>query len=241
MSERRQQRFSPSRIAAAIADCGVYTVPVAARLLHERAATIERWAFGYRRRGKGYRPAIVTDIPPIGSSRAITFLELVELMFVQALLRTGLSWPKVREASRVAARLLKDERHPFATRSWFADPAALYLRLGEEHNEDLLVEVAGHAQLAMEPVLQPYLRQLDFDSRGVARRWFPMGRDAAVVLDPRRSFGMPITVGAGVPTETLARLNSAGDTVETIAAWYRMDEAEVDAAIRYEEALTFAA
>jgi uncharacterized protein (DUF433 family) len=241
MSERRRRHTSPSRIAAAIADVGVYTVPVAARLLQERAATVERWAFGYQRRGTDYRPAITTDIPPIGDAKAITFLELVELMFVQALLTTGLSWPKVREASRVAAHLLKDERHPFARRRWFADPAALYLSLGQEHGEDLLIEVAGHAQVAMEPVLHPYLKQLDFDARGVARRWFPMGLEAAVVLDPRRSFGMPITVSAGVPTEALARLHAAGDSVETIAAWYRMDDAEVDAAIRYEGALTFAA
>ncbi len=241
MSAHRRPRTSPSRVAAAIEDVGVYTVPVAARLLHERSTTVERWAFGYQRRGKDYRAAIATDIPPIGNAKAITFLELVELMFVQALLTTGLSWPKVLEASRVAARLLKGERHPFATRRWFADPAALYLSLGQEHGQDLLVEVAGHAQVAMEPVLHPYLKQLDFDSHGVARRWFPMGLETAVVLDPRRSFGMPITVSAGVPTEALARLHGAGDSVETIAAWYRMDEAEVDAAVRYEEALTFAA
>jgi uncharacterized protein (DUF433 family) len=241
MTERQRHRPSLSRIASAIADAGVYTVPVAARLLQEKPATIERWAFGYQRRGTDYPAAIATDLPPIGDSRALTFLELVELMFVQALLSTGLSWPKVREASRVAAHLLNDERHPFATRRWFADPAALYLSLGQVHGEDLLVEVAGHAQVAMEPVLHPYLKQLDFDANGVARRWFPMGLEAAVVLDPQRSFGMPITVSAGVPTEALARLYAAGDTVETIAAWYRMDEAEVDAAIRYEEALTFAA
>ena len=241
MVEPRRSRNSTSRIAAATGDAGVYTVPIAARLLQEKFATIERWAFGYQRRGKRYPAAITTDIPPIGDSRAITFLELVELMFLQALLTTGLSWPKVREASRVAAHLLEDERHPFATRRWFADPAALYLSLGQAHDEELLVEVAGHAQVAMEPVLHPYLKQLDFDSRGIACRWFPMGLEGAVVLDPRRSFGMPITVSAGVPTEALARLHAAGDSIETIAAWYRMDEAEVDAAVRYEEALTFAA
>ena len=241
MPQRRRVHRSVSRIASAIGDAGVYTVPVAARLLQEKPATIERWGFGYQRRGREYSAAIATDVPPIGGSRAITFLELVELMFVQALLTTGLSWPKLREASRVAAHLLRGERHPFATRRWFADPAALYLSLGQEHAEALLVEVAGHAQVAMEPVLHPYLKQLDFDAHGVARRWFPMGLEAPVVLDPRRSFGMPITVNGGVPTEAIARLHTAGDSIETIAAWYRIDEAEVDAAIRYEEALTFAA
>lgn len=77
MPERRRLRRSPFRIAAAIGDAGVYTVPVAARLLHERPATVERWAFGYRRRRKEYPAAISTDIPPIGESWAITFLRVL--------------------------------------------------------------------------------------------------------------------------------------------------------------------
>lgn len=241
MPERRRLHHPVTRVASALDGAGVYTVAVASRLLQERASTIERWAFGYQRRGKEYPAAIATDIPAIGDSRALTFLELVELMFLQALLSTHLSWPKVREASRVAAKLLKNEKHPFATRRWFADPAALYLSLGQQHGEELLVEVAGHAQVAMEPVLHPYLKQLDFDARGVAQRWFPMGLESPIVLDPRRSFGMPVTVQGGVPTEALAHLHAAGDSIQAIAAWYRVDEAEVEAAIRYEEALTFAA
>jgi uncharacterized protein (DUF433 family) len=219
---------------------GLYTVPLAARLLQETPATVQRWAFGYRRRGVDYAPAISTDIPEIDEARALTFLELVELMFIQGLLSSGLSWTKVREASRVAARLLRNERHPFAAKRWFADAAAVYLRLGQEHGEELLIEVAGDAQVAMAAVLRDYLHELDFDMKGIAERWFPMGRTAPVVLDPRRSFGSPITVDAGVPTETIARLAQAGDSVQSIAAWYEMAEAEVEAAIHFEEALTYA-
>ncbi len=228
---------SDARIAAAIGGSGLYSISVAARLLQESSATVERWAFGYTRRGIDYPAAIDAELPPIGDSKAITFLELVELMFIQALLTSGLSWPKVREASRVAARLLEGERHPFAARRWFADPAAIYLQLGQAHDEDILVEVAGHAQVSIEPVLHPYLKQLDFDVRGVAQRFFPMGANNHVVLDPKREFGMPITVKAGVATEMLANLHRAGDSVATIASWYGMDEAEVEAAVRYEEVI----
>lgn len=231
---------STARIAAAVQDTGIYPVPVAARLLGESPATVRRWAFGYQQRGQSHRPAITTDLPPIDGTRALTFLDLVELLFVQALLASGLSWPRVREASRVAARLLQNEAHPFATRRWFADAAAVYLRLGECHGEEILVEVAGHAQVAMESVLSPYLTQLDFDGRGVARRWFPGGHGTDVVLDPRRSFGMPVTTRGGVPTETLARLHAAGDSASALAAWYQIDEAEVAAALDYEAALAAA-
>lgn len=216
-------------------------MPVAAHILQEDSAAVHRWAFGSQRRGTKYMSAIATELPELGGVQALTFLELVELMFIQALLQTGLSWPKVREASRVAARLLKDEPHPFATKRWFADAAAIYLNMGVEHDEDILVEVAGYAQVVMEPVLHPYLTQLDFDMKGIAQRWFPMGFATPVVLDPRRSFGMPITAKAGVPTEIIGRLSRAGDSVSTIAASYGIDEAEVEAALRYEGSLAPAA
>ena len=227
-------RKTIAQVAASVETKGIYTVPMAGRLLGEAPATIDRWAFGYRRRGRSYASAINTEVAALEGTRVVTFLELVELMFVKALLESGLSWPNVREASRVAARLLSNEPHPFATKRWFADAAAIYLRLGQEHDEGLLIEVAGHAQVAMEPVLKPYLTQLDFDVRGLAQRWYPMGFNTPVVVDPRRSFGTPVGARSGVPTETIADLHRAGDSVSTIAAWYRMDESEVEAALEFE-------
>lgn len=234
-------RRTASQLAASVDAKGIYTVPAAARLLMETPATIRRWAFGYSRRDTEYPAAIRTDVPEVDGERVLTFLELVELMFVQALLQSGLSWPKVREASRVAARLLEDEPHPFATKRWFADAAAIYLRLGREHDEPILIEVAGHAQVSMEPVLKPYLKQLEFDERGIAERWYPMGSNRPVVLDPRRSFGMPVTERAGVPTDVIARLHDAGDSPSVIAQWYQIDEVEVEAALEFEGALASAA
>lgn len=237
----RSKRPRASRVAASVDAKGIYTAPAAARLLGETPAKIRRWAFGYRRHGVERPPAITTDVAALDGVRILTFLELVELMFIQGLLATGLSWPKVREASRVAADLLEKERHPFATKRWFADAAALYLQLGQEHNEELLIEVAGHAQLAMPSVLRPYLTQLEFGASGLAQRWFPRGPTIPIVVDPQRAFGMPVTARGGVPTETIAALHRAGDPIEAIAAWYRLDEAEVAAAVEFEKSLPRAA
>ncbi|MFN2397368.1 MAG: hypothetical protein ABR543_01800 [Gemmatimonadaceae bacterium] len=230
-----------TRVASSVDAKGIYMVSVAARLLHEKPSTIHRWAFGYRRRGTDYTAAISTDVAPVANTRVLTFVELVELMFIQGLLKSGLTWPKVRDASQVAARLLGNEPHPFASRQWFVDPAALYLKLGEEHGEPILIEVAGHGQFAMEKVLAPYLKQLDFDVGGVAQRWYPRGLTIPVIVDPRRSFGMPVTAKAGVPTETLAALHRGRDSISSIAAWYRMDEVEVQAAVEFEQSLSRAA
>ncbi|MEQ9401063.1 MAG: DUF433 domain-containing protein [Longimicrobiales bacterium] len=72
----------------------------------EKPRTIRRWAFGYSRRGKDYEPAIFPDHPESIEAQALTFLDLVELLFIKGCLQAGVSWPKVREAASTAARLL---------------------------------------------------------------------------------------------------------------------------------------
>jgi hypothetical protein len=133
-----------ARVVAQVESKGIYDIPTAAASLGERPATIRRWAFGYHRRGRAYAPAIQSHVPELDGARVLTFLELVELMFVQGLLKSGLSWPRVREALNTAARLLDNQHYPFATSRWLHDAAALYLRLGHAHGEPLLVDVAGH-------------------------------------------------------------------------------------------------
>lgn len=214
---------------------GLYSVPEVARLLGEKPRTIRRWAFGYNRRGKNYEPAIFPDHPEPTDVQALTFLDLVELLFIKGCLEAGVLWPKVREAASTAARLLGADQHPFAMKRWFVDPAGIYLMLGEQEHDQSLVEVAGDAQVAMKEALAPYLHQLDFDIHGLAQRWFPMGTTEPVLIDPRRSFGAPIIQEGGVRTDILAGMYHAGDSVPTVASWFEVEEHEVWAAIRYEE------
>ena len=97
--------------------------------------------------------------------------------------------------------------------------------------------MAGDAQVAMKEALAPYLHQLDFDVRGLARRWFPMGSTESIVIDPTRSFGAPIVQQGGVRTDLISGMHRAGDSVPAIATWYEIEEHEVLAAIRYEDRL----
>jgi uncharacterized protein (DUF433 family) len=213
---------------------GLYTLPDAGRLLSEDSRTLRRWAFGYTRSGVLYEPPIRTRIPVRSGVQLVTFLELVELMFIQRFLRAGVSWNKVRKASLTAARLLHGEAHPFAMKKWFVDPAGIYLKLVRQHGEHVLVEVVGDAQVAMSEALEPYLQQIDFDVSGLAQKWYPLGFDNPIVIDPRRALGAPIIDSASVRTDLILEMRKAGDSIGAIAAWYEIDEFEVAAALRFE-------
>jgi uncharacterized protein (DUF433 family) len=63
--------------------------------------------------------------------------------------------------------------------------------------------------------------------------WSPLGLHRPVVLDPARSFGLPI-VESGVRTDIIAEHHDAGDDVVHIAGWYRIGEGDVEAALEFE-------
>lgn len=221
---------------AAEVGSGLYTTSEAARLIGVDTASVRRWAFGYRRRGREYESVIRTDLQKLDNRYALTFVEFVELFSVKELRSVGVSWQKVRQALTTAKRLLEAE-HPFATRRWFADPGGVFVELARQDEDDVFVELVGHGQIAMQKTLSEYLQQLEFDARDLAERWNPWGPNAPVVVDPQIAFGQPVVRGTGVRTATLHRLHEGGESVDTIASLYDLPRSDVEVAVEFERAL----
>jgi uncharacterized protein (DUF433 family) len=223
---------------------GLYTPAEAASLIKAPVTEVKRWAFGYDRRRNGarvhYAPLIHTDLPEIEGQRALTFTELVELMYIKGFRRSGAPWRLIHEAAAVAARMFETE-HPFAMRKFFADPSGIYALLEETHGGESLVRLEGHGQHALREVVQPYLGQLEFDPMDVPTRWWPLGKEGRVVVDPHVSFGEPIIAEIGVPTRTLADAFQAEQAydgeraLERVAWLYKVPPRHVQTATRFEE------
>ena len=223
---------------------GIYSPPEAAALIKAPTAEVRRWAFGYSRRRGGtrihYDPLIRTDLPEREGQEALTFMELVELMYIKGFRRAGAPWKLIHEAAAVAARLFQTE-HPFAMRKFFADPGGIYAELQEAEGGDSLVRMVGHGQHAFQDVVRPYLGQLEFDPLEVPTRWWPMGREGRVVVDPQVAFGAPIVAEIGIPTRILAEALNAeleydpARGLERVAWAYKVPPRHVQTAARFEE------
>jgi len=216
---------------------GFYSPAEAAALLHEDARTVRRWAFGYARSrapGRVHHPPLIhADLSEVEGERALTFVELAELLYVRAFHELGVSWKTIRDAADTAARLL-DSEHPFALRQVYLDPdSVLYGAVAEADGTEALVELSGHGQQAFPQVLKPYLEQLEFGVGGVAERWWPMGRHGGIVVDPRIAFGAPVIEGTRIPASTLSEAFEAerpayGERATERVAWmYEVDPRHV--------------
>jgi len=231
---------------------GIYTPREAAALLHERPATVRRWAFGYQRKRPGgytlHAPLIKAELPVLEGVRAISFVELVEMLYIRAFEAAGASWSVIREAAKVAAREFAERghaqgaAHPFAMRQFFVDPEGLlYVVLDEAGHEESVVLLRGHGQHAFPQLVKPYLDQIDFDLSDVASRWWPMGREGGVALDPEFAFGAPVVEEVGIAAKTLYETYDAeraqyGDRTLDHVAWvYEIEPHNVENALKFRQ------
>jgi uncharacterized protein (DUF433 family) len=228
---------------------GIYTRAEAARLIGVTQTRLRRWVGGYTYWYKHQsveslrrRPAVVKPkLPILGGAVALSFVELMELRVVKALIDKGISLQHVRAAAGLAARHF-DTSYPFASRRVFTDGRRVFASLARDPSVADMVELSRDAvdQIIAGGVFEPFLEEIDFDATtALAERWWPLGRSVPVVLDPRIAFGAPVVVGTRIRTNVLAGMASRTGPDETARA-YRVSVEGVRAAVRFEQQLAAA-
>ena len=216
---------------------GVYTVAEAARLTGLSQGRIRRWTRGYTyhdRRGTPHAMPPVIGLPNEEGDQTLRFVDLIEVRFLEAFRDRGVSWPVLRVAAQRAAQLL-DHSHPFSTLRFKTDGRSIFASLEVEEDRVLMDLISS--QYAFEAVLDPFLEGIEFSPLDEPERWWPLGTDRTVVIDPGRSFGAPICAPSGVPTRVLFGLFEAEGDEAVVSWWYDVSSQEVRDAVEFEQRL----
>lgn len=219
---------------------GIYSVPEAARLSHVSTGRIRRWLRGYkfrtRKKQEHHSPALWRgQLEPIDHSLALGFLDLIEIRFVDAFLKAGVSWAILRKAHERGVAVFRTP-HPFCTHKFKTDGHEIFIELHKETGEPSLVEIV-HNQHVFSQIVGSFLKELEFSGNDVLLRWRPMTSRRLIVLDPKRNFGRPIVARHGVPTEILFRARNACGSVAEVSRWYEVPEDEIEDAVEFERSL----
>jgi len=218
---------------------GIYTVRDASHLTGVSTGRVRRWLRGYRYRSrkKAYAspPLWHGQWEPIEHNLALGFLDLIEIRFVDAFLKAGVSWATLREARQRAEEMFQVS-HPFCTNRFMTDGREIFVELHRETGEPSVIEIVTR-QHVFADIIKPFLKELEFAEGSGVVRWWPLGEGRNVVLDPTRNFGRPIVAGHGVPTEVLAKAAEVTGSVTEVARWYEVPEREIEDAMEFERRL----
>ena len=156
---------------------------------------------------------------------------------INAFHSVGLRWPVIARAATYGQERFSTD-YPFSDRRFQTDGGEIF-----DHSMAGLEPVSGRGQLASEQLVGPSLFvPLDYLDDAPAR-WYPaeewgdelIGR--GVVVDPRRSFGVPVVADWYVPTDTLYRnFIAEGKDAALVARSYEIPVGAVLQAVAFEEA-----
>lgn len=219
---------------------GIYSVAEAARLTGVSSGRIRRWLRGYRFKSKtetySSPPLWNGQLEPIDHKLALGFLDLIEVRFVDAFLQKGVTWAMIHKAREKAVERFPAVSHPFCTIRFVTDGREIFVELHKETGEPSLVEIVQSQQVFAD-IVRPFLKELEFGEGNILERWWPMGKNKLVAIDPKRNFGQPTIFRDGVPTKILAKSVKANGSVEEVARWYEVNPQSVADAVEYEQKL----
>jgi uncharacterized protein (DUF433 family) len=210
---------------------GIYTLKDVASILKIPYPKVRRWVKTYwdGRLGNKLQQHYSWKID---GSIAVSFHTVVELYVMIQFAEIGVKTQDVLIAHEELSELLNTP-FPFAQKEVLdevkTDGKTVFWKF-----DGALVSMNGTRQINLD-IIQVFFKKLEFEEDVVSRLW-PMGKDHAIVIDPKRKFGHPILDGRNIYPETLYGYYQAGDSIQFIAYIFEITEKEVLDAIDFCEA-----
>lgn len=120
----------------------------------------------------------------------------------------------------------------------YTDGKSILAHIARESDTQELIDLIWKQYQFTEIVLPTLYECIDFNHYEVAERWWPLGREKGVVVDPARNFGKPIIDRINISVDLILDLYRSGHGVEAISDWYEIDKEHVELAISFNERLS---
>lgn len=211
---------------------GIYTAVDIAKILRIKESKVRRWINVYwdgeigAQFGEKYSWNIT-------GNRAVSFHTMVEFYIMLLFSEAGVQPKAVIKAHKELSHMFKTP-FPFAKKEVLHNIQVSGKDIYIELNENIQ-QLNGTKQLAFR-LIQQFYKNLEFDKDEIATRFWPLGKETAIVVDPSRKFGSPILAENNIYPETLYNHYLAGDPINYLAHIYEISEKEILDAIKFCEA-----
>ncbi|WP_177194175.1 DUF433 domain-containing protein [Dyadobacter sp. SG02] len=206
---------------------GIYTLPDIAEILHLPAVRVRRWMHEYWQ--LRFSSSAESEFSHGSGKELVTnFLTLIEFFTFYQLRQEGVSAQKIVKAHQILSKAFRT-KYPFAKSNLLTDGKQILFsgEVGE------IIRADETLQITIKEAFAPFCKKVEFNEDNVVKRFYPMGREHSIVVDPRRQFGQPVIGDTNVLAETVYRLHRGGESVEMITSLYALTVEQVNDAINY--------
>ncbi len=201
-----------------------YSVEDIATILGLPETQVKQWLREYKRR------QLAADEPEVETSLTVDFHTLIEFYTFYQLRAQGV-WPsKINNAREILADMLHTN-YPFATANILTDGKNVFYNaeVGE------LIQADQTLQLTIQQVVEPFCKRIEFGDDSLATKLYPMGREAAIQIDPARQSGRPVVGDTEVLSQSVFDFFLHGNSVFSVAERFNLTEKEVEDVIVFHE------
>jgi len=216
-------------------EVGLYTIPIASRLIGAETTKLRSWIDGYSHSGAD--PIIHRQLPRVGGKTVLGFLDLMEARFIRHFQGHGFSPQTIRRVS-TKLRARHDVDHPFAMDKRFrTDGHTIFMESVESEDERRVLNLMND-NFEMPEIIERSLFDSVFYVDDLAAYWQPLKEvTPLVVVHPKFSFGKPVIKDAWVPTTTLHKAYLAEGSICATADDFDIDSEAVRQAVQFEQEL----
>jgi len=201
---------------------GSYTPIMASRFTGASVSKTNRLLFGNQRYERVWEPEIAID-----GEKILSFKDLMEIKAIQILSKC-MSLQEIRKARKILVHRLNTD-YPFSSRKFYTDGKKFLLK---ENCEDIFTNQYNNKNL-----IEQSLQNIEFGEDSEPTKWWIMGKNKGILLDPMRYFGQPIMAEFGITTKALYERNVFSKNFRDTANYFCIPDNVVEDACEFESRL----
>ncbi|HEX3935574.1 MAG TPA: DUF433 domain-containing protein [Puia sp.] len=206
---------------------GLYTIPDVANILNLDSNLVQRWLREYW----GNRFSAGRDNLSSwgkGRDKAVPFFTLIEFFVFYQLRKQGVSAQNIAKSYEII-RLELDSDFPFANAIILTDGKKIFY----SKDGDLIINADKSKQINFKSIIEEFCHKIDFDKDAYALRYWPLGKEKSIVVDPKHQLGQPTVKNTNILAETLYGMYTSGEKIGFISSLYDVSENDVKASIEF--------
>jgi len=151
-------------------------------------------------------------------TKTVNFLTLIEVYVFNTFLENGVKRNKIKKFHKNLSEKLNTD-YPFAHHEFFYSNKEIYT------SKQTNIYFDTDFNYIIDSFIIPFTNKIEYsDVTNIATKFYPLGKNSNIVIDPQIQFGKPTVNGTRLTTDVIEEMLKNKMKPKVIASWYEVEE-----------------